>query len=97
MKAQFDESNRFIFYKKRDSFFGNLCDRFRVHIIYALIGVLILCILSYGATLYAHIRYQDGIQQGIKQALDTRQPTEELEIACAGLWIGEQNKRYFKK
>ena len=32
-----------------------------------------------------------------KEALKTNPPSEELEIACAGLWIGEQNKKYFEK
>lgn len=30
-------------------------------------------------------------------ALNTNPPSEELELACAGLWVGEQNKKYFYK
>ena len=33
----------------------------------------------------------------MKEALRTNPPSEELELVCAGLWIGEQNRRYFEK
>jgi hypothetical protein len=36
----------------------------------------------------------DGIAVGYKAALNTREPSDELELACAGLWIGEQHKKY---
>ena len=42
-----------------------------------------------------------GIAEGrsiaMKEALRTNPPSEELEMVCAGLWIGEQNRRYFEK
>jgi hypothetical protein len=40
---------------------------------------------------------QMGVEKGIKEAINVRQPSERLEMACAGLWIGEQNKKYFEK
>lgn len=97
MKAQFDESNRLIFYKKWDSFFSNIGDRLRVFFLLCLSNLIVLSICIWGSNLYSDIRYQDGVEHGFKKALDTRQPSEALEIACAGLWVGEQNKRYWQK
>jgi len=42
-------------------------------------------------------QYQAGYREGIKTALKTNPPSEELEIACVGLWIGEQNRKYWNK
>jgi len=42
-------------------------------------------------------QYQAGLREGRATALKTNPPSEELELACAGLWIGEQNKKYWKK
>jgi len=42
-------------------------------------------------------QYNRGFAEGRSAALKTNPPSEELEIACAGLWIGEQNKKYWKK
>ena len=33
-------------------------------------------------------------QQGYKDALYKRPVSNDLEMVCAGLWIGEQNKKY---
>jgi len=38
-----------------------------------------------------------GFDKGVKYALTTNPPSPELEMICAGLWIGEQNKKYWKK
>ena len=42
-----------------------------------------------------------GIAEGrsiaMKEALRTNPPSEELELVCAGLWIGEQNRKYWEK
>ena len=48
---------------------------------------------------------QIGIKKGIaegrsmatKEILKTNPPSEELEMVCAGLWIGEQNKKHHEK
>lgn len=37
-----------------------------------------------------------GEIKGQQMAIDSRHPSEQLELACAGLWIGEQNKKYWK-
>jgi len=42
-------------------------------------------------------QYQLGYKQGKKAALNVKKPSEELEIACAGLWVGEQNRIYWER
>lgn len=42
-------------------------------------------------------RYQEGVAHGVKTALNTNPVSEELEMVCAGLWVGEQNKKAAKK
>lgn len=39
-------------------------------------------------------QYNRGFAEGRGIALKTNPPSEELEMVCAGLWIGQQNKRY---
>lgn len=97
MKANFDESNRLIFYKKRDLFPSGLGNRLKIFLLLSLSNIFLLIVFSWAAYSYSSIRYQTGVADGIKQALDTRNPSEQLEIACAGLWVGEQNKRYWQK
>lgn len=41
--------------------------------------------------------HEDGFKLGMHYALKTNPPSEELEMICAGLWVGEQNKKYSKK
>ena len=41
--------------------------------------------------------YQIGLREGRGMALKTNPPSEELELVCAGLWVGEQNKRQYSK
>jgi hypothetical protein len=59
-------------------------------------------IVAVGFTLNAmFVVYQAGLDQGrkagMKSALNTNPVSEELELVCAGLWIGEQNKQAFIK
>ena len=42
-------------------------------------------------------QYNRGFAEGRGTALKTNPPSEELEMVCAGLWIGEQNKKMDKK
>jgi hypothetical protein len=42
-------------------------------------------------------QWQMGYEAGKKEALKTNPPSEELEMVCAGMWIGEQNKKYWNK
>jgi hypothetical protein len=41
--------------------------------------------------------YADGYADGYKAALNTSEPSDELEIACAGLWFGEQTKKQLER
>lgn len=61
---------------------------------------LVVCIVSFAGVLVQNRikdEYKAGYAEGMRVALKTNPPSEELEIACAGLWVGEQNRRYFKK
>ena len=40
---------------------------------------------------------KEGRSMAMKEMLRTNPPSEELELVCAGLWIGEQNKKYWNK
>ena len=40
---------------------------------------------------------KEGRNMALKEALHTNPPSEELEMVCAGLWIGEQNKKHHEK
>lgn len=42
-------------------------------------------------------QYKAGVREGKATALKTNPPSEELEMVCAGLWVGEQNKKAHKK
>lgn len=56
-----------------------------------------------GTTLYLMVqnkfddKYEHGYADGIKSALRTNPPSEELEVVCAGLWVGEQNKKFMER
>lgn len=93
MKAEFNESNRLLFVKG----FGVFVRHYRKRIS----TVLLFCVLfgSFAIYFIDHTRsiYQRGFEDGVKKAIDPRNPSEELEIACAGLWVGEQNRKYQKK
>ena len=41
--------------------------------------------------------YKTGLREGRAMALKTNPPSEELELVCAGLWVGEQNKKAFER
>ena len=62
-----------------------------------------LLLFFLGTTLYLLIQnrfddnYEHGYADGLKSALRTNPPSQELELVCAGLWVGEQNKKYWEK
>ena len=61
---------------------------------------LVFCIISFVGILgYNRIQaeYKRGYADATKVALKTNPPSEELEMVCAGLWVGEQNKKMWKK
>ena len=63
---------------------------------YLLIGLLIAV---FGMLVESRLndQYQLGYEEGVKTALKTNPPSQELEMACVGLWVGEQNRRYWQK
>lgn len=63
---------------------------------YILVGLLI--IIFYQMVQYRFDdKYEQGYKDGAKNALKTNPPSEDLEMVCVGLWIGEQNKKFYNK
>ena len=63
-------------------------------------GILIIILVaSLGMLIHNRLEaeYQRGFAEATKSILKTNPPSEELELVCAGLWIGEQNRKYFEK
>ena len=44
-----------------------------------------------------HLGASEGRSTALKEALHTNPPSEELEMVCAGLWVGEQNRKYWRR
>ena len=46
-----------------------------------------------------HIRseYHRGFADALKSAYKTNPPSDQLEMVCAGLWVGEQNRKWFQR
>jgi hypothetical protein len=61
-----------------------------------MIFVLILVSVAWGYLGYV-IGIDRGKNQALKLALKTNPPSEELEMTCAGLWVGQQNFKYWEK
>lgn len=58
--------------------------------------ILIFCIVATSYLMITHrldVRYQEGLAEGRRTALHASPPSEELELVCAGLWVGEQAKK----
>ena len=61
---------------------------------------LVFCIVSFVGVLGYHRIQQshaEGFRLGMQYALKSNPPSEELEMVCAGLWVGEQNKKAWSK
>jgi hypothetical protein len=41
--------------------------------------------------------HAEGFSVGMRYALKSDPPSQELEMVCAGLWVGEQNKKAHDK
>jgi hypothetical protein len=63
----------------------------------AILIILLIVAISLLVESRMNDQYQAGYKDGMKTALKTNPPSEELEMACVGLWVGEQNKRYWQK
>ena len=62
--------------------------------------LLIVCVLgAIGIWIneYARAQYQEGFADALKSAYRTNPPSEQLELVCVGLWIGEQNRKWYEK
>jgi hypothetical protein len=57
------------------------------------LGTLLTIIIVMLAEMRFNDQYARGYADGVKEALRTNPPSEELEMVCAGLWVGEQNKK----
>ena len=66
-----------------------------MRVVWVLALVVIMFVLAFVTG--EQIGIQKGKTQALKDALRTNPPSEELEMACLGLWLGEQNKKYFEK
>ena len=61
---------------------------------------LVFCIVSFVGILgYHRIQecHAEGFRLGMQYALKSNPPSEELEMVCAGLWVGEQSKKAWSK
>lgn len=62
------------------------------------LNFLILGAIFYGVWYWGESTgYQEGYSTAIKSAYKTNPPSEQLEMTCAGLWVGEQNKKAWRK
>lgn len=93
MKVPFHESNRLLFIEKRYGPVGIANSYARVFVLYFFIIAFVGCALI--GTSY--LLYQKGVRDGARQALDTRNPSDALELACAGLWVGKQNQKFWDR
>ncbi len=60
-------------------------------------GVLMLVVLVIGVKAGETHAYKKGYDQGHKDALYKRPVSEELDLVCAGLWVGQENLKYQKR
>jgi hypothetical protein len=54
-----------------------------------LMAVVMLSVLVWGVN--------HGKAEGKKEALRVNPPSEDLEMVCLGLWVGEQNRKWYEK
>jgi len=59
--------------------------------------MIVATVIAYTGYAYAtsfRDGYSQGYRDGYKGALYARPPSDDLELVCAGLWMGEQSKIY---
>lgn len=62
--------------------------------------VLILCVIGvlwFMVNSRLEQAHSEGFKLGMHYALKNNPPSEELEMVCAGLWVGNQNKKAWEK
>jgi hypothetical protein len=67
-----------------------------------IVAVALLCslffILGTNSERFEAKRAEDSAyKQGYKDALYKRPVSEELDMVCAGLWVGQENAKYQKR
>ena len=62
---------------------------------FILTGIAAMMVASF--LMGEQIGYHEGFKTALKSALRTNPPSEELEMACVGLWLGEQAKKRYEK
>lgn len=60
-----------------------------------LLGLMALFVVTF--LMGEQIGLREGYQKGYKTALSTSPISEDLEMVCVGLWVGEQNRQYIEK
>jgi hypothetical protein len=93
MKEPLNETSRFLFIKKRNIWSSPWVRTAK----YTFIFAVLLSLVGFSFTRYTHNVYQEGFLDGRKHALDIRNPSDELDLACAALWIGYQHYLKEKK
>jgi hypothetical protein len=63
---------------------------------YALV-LFIIGLLIYGVEERAKRAHNEGFKLGMHYALKSDPPSEQLEMTCAGLWVGKQNQKMWNK
>lgn len=57
-------------------------------------SVLVIVILVVGVNAGHSHGYKKGFDQGYKDALYKRPVSHDLDMVCAGLWVGRENLKY---
>jgi hypothetical protein len=59
--------------------------------------LLIIGLLIYAVEERAKRAHNEGFKLGMYYALKSDPPSEQLEMTCAGLWVGKQNQKMWNK
>lgn len=60
-------------------------------------SIFLGALMGAAAAVIYYVGERDGYQKAEAKMLKTNPPSEALELACLGLWVGEQNKKYWEK
>lgn len=60
------------------------------YILIVAISVILTLLIAQQPSMKDH--FDLGFEAGKKETLNTSRPSEDLELACAALWVGKQNK-----
>ena len=59
--------------------------------------LMIIGLLIYAVEERAKRAHNEGFKLGMHYALKSDPPSEQLEMTCAGLWVGKQNQKMWNK